>query len=178
MNKQNFPLENVKEIESAELKIKVRNIDALAVMFAQKNKEKELMKKINIDTKAGQAYSSQKITIIPIAPCQWIVEGDKKNVEEIKQKIKGLGYMSEQSASRACVRITGQKAQEFMSRGCMLDLHPSVVKKGYCAQTIMAQIGTTIHIVDEKPEFDIYIYAGFAESFWKWIDETAKQFIV
>ena len=173
------PLENMKEIKHKNLNVEIRELTGLAIVFAQKGQEKKLMEQIGGNANAGQASIAKGMTIIPLAPEQWmIVSKTEKTIDEVNRQIENIGYLSQQSASRVCVRVSGPLALEFMSRGCQLDLHPSVISLGYCAQTIMAQVGTTIHFVDDKPSFDIYVYAGFAQSFWKWIEETAKQFIV
>jgi len=72
--------------------------------------------------------------------------------------------------------LVGALARDLMARGCRLDLHASVARKGFCAQTQMAQVGVLIHQVSDAPAYDLYVYSGFARSFWHWLTETAAQF--
>ena len=92
------------------------------------------------------------------------------------KKAKGLGYVSDQGDARVCFRVSGQQARELMSRGCRLDLHPSVTGPGFCAQTNMAQVGVLIHQVDDAPTYDLFVYSGFASAFYDWLAHTAGQF--
>lgn len=164
----------------SEVTLAVTKIPALVQLFAKKGQEDALAKKLKIATAPGWASDTAQFTALPIAPNQWILVSNKVMgpafADEISSKIGSLGYVSEQSESRARIRISGCKARELMSRGCRLDLHSSVVSKGFCAQTVMAQIGVLLHIVEDEPVYELYVYSGFARSFWHWLTETAQQF--
>lgn len=166
--------------DNADLSISVRKLPALIQLFAKKEHEAELCKKLNFQTSAGMGADTDRFTALPIAPRQWIlISKDAKALDfsrMIAQEIIEHGYVSEQSDSRVCIRISGKYAREFLSRGCRLDLHPSVASPGFCAQTPIAQIGVLLHQVDAFPTYDLYLYSGFARSFWHWLGDTAKQF--
>ena len=183
--KKNHPLGDIVHSpnalsERADVTLSVVNIPALIQVFAKKNQVDALAKKLGIITKPGQAGDANAFTALPVGPGQWILVSKDKNCSDfgawIAEIIDRLGYVSEQSDSRIRIRISGVKAHDVMMRGCRLDLHSSVVSKGFCAQTIMAQIGVLIHLVDDAPVYDLYIYSGFARSFWHWLTETANQF--
>lgn len=162
------------------LTIEICDVPGFINLFAKKGKEAELRKKLGIDATPGEAVQKRDFISLPLSPGQWAFVSLKDKGpgfgEAVQRKVKGLGYVSEQSESRVRIRISGKYARELMSRGCRLDLHSSVISKGFCAQTIMAQVGILIHLVDDDPVFDLYVYSGFARSFWHWLDETAKQF--
>lgn len=166
--------------DNADLCISVRKVPALIQLFAKKEHEAELCKKLNFQTSAGMGAETDRFTALPIAPRQWIlVSKDEKALEfshTIAQEIIEHGYVSEQSDSRICIKISGKYARELLSRGCRLDLHPSVESPGFCAQTPIAQIGVLLHQIDALPTYDLYLYSGFARSFWHWLNDTAKQF--
>lgn len=166
--------------DNSDLCISVRKLPALIQLFAKKDCEAELCKKLNFQTSAGMGAETDRFTALPIAPRQWIlVSKDEKAPDfsrSIAQEIIEHGYVSEQSDSRVCIRISGKYARELLSRGCRLDLHPSVASPGFCAQTPIAQISVLLHQVDALPTYDLYLYSGFARSFWHWLSDTAKQF--
>lgn len=183
--KSTHPLGDLDDLKNnvsgeSEVTLAVTKIPALVQLFAKKGQEDALAKKLKIAMVARQASDVSGFTALPLAPNQWILVSKKKVgpafADEISKKIGNLGYVSEQSESRIRIRISGQKARELMSRGCRLDLHSSVVSKGYCAQTVMAQIGVLLHIVEDEPVYELYVYSGFARSFWHWLTETAQQF--
>ncbi len=162
------------------VKLTVRSDFAMVQLFAKNGMAGELARILDIVSGPGQASFTASFTAFPLSPGQWMLvseayEGDDFGQETAK-KIAGLGYLSEQSDSRVCIRVSGLNARDLMSRGCRLDLHQNVTAKGFCAQTQMAQVGVLIHQVSDAPAYDLYVYAGFARSFWHWLTETAAQF--
>ena len=170
----------VRSQEGAPVRIELVEFGSLVQLFAKKGKEGAVMKKLGFETEAGKGMSAKDITYLPMAPGQWLVVADKKKSpafsDELAKAVKGIGHVSEQSASRIRIRISGEKARDLMARGCRLDLHASASGAGFTAQTVMAQVGVTIYQKSNKPEYDLYVYSGFARSFWHWLTHTAEQF--
>ena len=166
--------------KDAPIRIELVEFGSLVQLFAKKGKEAAVMKKLGFETEAGKGMSAKGITYLPMAPNQWLGVADKKKSpafgEELAKTIAGIGHVSEQSASRIRIRISGENARDLMARGCRLDLHPSQAGAGFTAQTVMAQVGVTIYQKSNKPEYDLYVYSGFARSFWHWLTHTAEQF--
>ncbi len=160
--------------------LQVRPDFAMVQVFAKTGKAGELAQKLDIVSDPGKAGDTSSFAALPLSPGQWMLIADNANAntfgQEITEQISGLGYVSEQSDARICIRVSGPNARDLMARGCRLDLHPSVTAKGFCAQTQMAQVGVLIHQVSDEPAYDLYVYAGFARSFWHWLTETAAQF--
>lgn len=180
--KNTHPLGNIENAspEISGVTLEVKTIPALVQLFAKKGQGSALEKKLKLATVSGYVSQTPEFTAFPFAPDQWILVSKKDTgsafADQISKSIASIGYVSEQSESRVCIRISGPKAIELMSRGCQLDLHPNVASAGYCAQTTMAQIGVLLHVVDDEPIYELYIYSGFARSFWHWLTETAQQF--
>ena len=153
----------------------------LVQIFARNGQGAAVAKKLKISADPGQATVSKDMTALPLTTGQWILVGNAIGRKEeftrsIAKKLGKLGFVSEQGDSRVCFRISGPKARELMSRGCRLDLHPSVVSQGFCAQTNMAQVGVLIHQSNDDPTYELYVYSGFARSFHQWLSHTAEQF--
>ncbi len=168
--------------DKGSLNIEIVDDLALLQLFAKKGKGQELAKLLKIEASAGNAAATEGFVALPLAPDQWMlvasVSADGSFHQSIAEKIAGIGYVSEQSDSRVCFRISGRHARDLMSRGCRIDLHPGVTSSGFCAQTNMAQVGVLLHQLDETPVYDLYVYSGFARSFRNWLEHTALQFVV
>ena len=152
---------------------------SMAQLFAKKGAEEKLAKKLKIGSKPSSATVLKDFTALPLSPGQWMLidpSGRDNFGDQMASKVKNIGHVSNQSDARVGFRVSGDQARELMSRGCRLDLHPSVAKKGFCAQTTMAQVGVLIHQVDDDPTYDLYVYAGFAGAFYDWLTHTAAQF--
>ena len=170
----------VRSQEGAPVRIELAEFGSLVQLFAKKGKEDVVMQQLGFETEAGKGMSGEGITYLPMAPGQWLVVADSKESptfgDELAKSIAGIGHVSEQSASRVRIRISGENARDLMARGCRLDLHSSVAGAGFTAQTVMAQVGVTIYLKSNEPVYDLYVYSGFARSFWHWLTHTAEQF--
>ena len=150
-----------------------------AQLFARNGEADKLAKKLKVGTAPGLATVGKDFTAIPLSPGQWMMvdhKGQSGFAHDISAKVKKLGYVSQQSDARVRLRVSGPQARELMSRGCRLDLHGDIAGAGFCAQTIMAQVGTLLHQVDDAPSYDLYVYSGFARSFYHWLTHSAEQF--
>jgi len=112
---------------------------AITQVFAKKGKTAAVAKKLGISDKPGVASMQEDLTALPLSPGQWMLfadtgaDGSFKRL--IEQKISKIAYTSEQSHSRAVIRISGPKTLDVLVKECRLDLHPSVAGVGFCAQT-------------------------------------------
>jgi len=163
----------------AAITIYIRPLPVCAQLFASKGNESKLASKLKLKSTPGLATDTKSFTALPLSPGQWMLMGKAKSPDfarEMAKKTKGLGYISQQADSRICLRVSGPMARQLMARGCRLDLHASNTGAGFCAQTNMAQIGVIIHQLDDHPTYDLYLYSGFARSFFHWLSHTAEQF--
>jgi methylglutamate dehydrogenase subunit D len=175
------PLGDIRKFDAGSgVQLTVRSNFAMVQLFAKTGKAGDLARKMGIVSGPGKAHVAKSFTAFPLSPGQWILvsEGSRENTFgwEISKKIAGIGHVSEQGDARVCIRVSGPNSRDLMSRGCRLDLHQSVAAQDFCAQTQMAQIGVLIHQISDEPAYDLYVYAGFARSFWHWLTETAAQF--
>lgn len=166
--------------DRAGLKIVDRHNLAIVQLFAKKGKSAAVEKKLKIKSIPAMATDTGGFTALPLSPGQWMLVasngGDGSFGSDIAKKVAGLGYVSEQSQGRVCLRLSGERIAEFMERACRLDLHPSVAKRGYCAQTQMAQMGVLMHMVDDSPTYDLFVLSGFAMDFADWIIHTGLKY--
>lgn len=153
---------------------------AIAQVFAKKGKTAAVAKKLGISAEPCVATSHEDYTALPLSPGQWMLfatTGADGSFQRLLEKQIGKnGYVSEQSHSRAVIRISGARVLDVLSKECRLDLHPSVADVGFCAQTTMAGVGVLMHKIDDSPTFDLIVFAGFADSFWHWIAQASAEY--
>ena len=179
-----FPLDGVAELPPSD-RIELSIVPGLAVvqLFARNGKNPKVCKRLAIGGEPGRATIHDEFTALPLSPGQWLLLSDESAHDGglaayIAGRIETRGYVSEQSDSRVCIRLSGAMARRVMAKGCRLDLHPGIVGPGFCAQTVMAQVGVVLYQVDELPTYDLLVYSGFARSFWDWIRDAAVEFSV
>jgi heterotetrameric sarcosine oxidase gamma subunit len=153
---------------------------ALCQLMARKGQAARLAELFGIAGQPGRATVTERFTACPLSPGQWLlIASDGRDgafARAMAERAAGLGYVSEQSHGRQAIRVAGRRARELMAKGCRLDLHPRVSAPAFCAQTQMAQIGVTILQVDDRPTYDLFVFAGFAEAFWHWLTEAAAEY--
>jgi len=153
---------------------------AIAQVFAKKGKTAVVAKKLGISAEPCVATEIEDYTALPLSPGQWMLfatSGADGWFQRLLEKQLGkIGCVSEQSHSRAIIRINGDKCLDVLAKECRLDLHPSAADVGFCAQTTMAGIGVMMHKLDDSPTFDLIVFAGFADSFWHWIVQASAEF--
>ena len=171
-----------KETSRADVILRDRRGLGIAQIFAKKGKTAALAKKLGISAKPRTATVLEDYTALPLSPGQWMLFADGGADGSFKQmleeRIGKIGYVSEQSHSRAIIRISGRKCLDVLAKECRLDLHGDVATTGFCAQTNMAKIGVLMHKVDDAPTFDLVVFAGFADSFWHWIRQASAEYNV
>ena len=166
----------IKGVGKPNLKLDIHQSPCCVQVFAAKGKQNQVSKKLGVSAKPAEAKKCKSFTSMPIAPGQWMLVAhkyDSKFAQKIKREVEGIGYVSQQDNSRTGVRVSGEKTFELMERLCRLNLRKT--KKDFFASTPIGQINALIHHTKNKT-FDIYIHAGFGQSFWETITHTASQF--
>ena len=177
-----YPLDGLLEGAPADAAVTIIDRRGLAIvqLMAVKGQSEALAKKLCIAGDPGKATLTESFTALPLSPGQWLlVAGEGRDggfARDIASRVEGLGYVSDQSHGRTCLRVAGPKSRDLMRKGCRLDLHPRVASPGFCAQTPIAQIGTLIHQIDDAPTYDLYLYPGLAKSFLRWLEEAAAEY--
>lgn len=165
--------------DAAPVKIEVYARTVCAQLFASNGNAAKLASKLAIKDAPGQAATTRNFAALPLSPGQWLAVAKNPAVQlatKLAKSAKGLGHASDQSDSRVCFRVSGPMARQLMSRGCRLDLNSPQAQAGFCAQTVMAQVGVLLHQLDDSPSYELYVYSGFARSFCDWLCHAAAQF--
>jgi len=120
------------------------------------------------------------LALIGTAPGQWLAvaedESSRQMLEALAKQLVGHAAITEQSDSKAVIRISGARARDVMAKGCSLDLHSRVFKPGDAATTAVALIDCQLWQIDDAPSYDLAVPSSFAESFWSWLAASAAEF--
>jgi sarcosine oxidase subunit gamma len=153
---------------------------SLVQVMALQAKEQAVAARLGLDPAPGKASETEPGAALWLAPGTWMVvaEGldDGALHESLRERLPGLAAVVDQSHGRTVLRLSGRRARDVLAKGCRLDLHPCVFQPGVCAQTAIAQIGVLLHQVDERPTYDLYVAAGYAQDFLGWLTATAMEF--
>ena len=96
-------------------------------------------------------------------------------MRDLKETLKGLASVSEQSHGRVIFRVAGPKARAVLAKGTPVDLHASVFAVGSSAVTQMAHVG--VHLVRTGDDaFELSVFRGFSANFWDWLTTMSEEF--
>jgi len=114
--------------------------------------------------------------ILAIAPGRLLVESrDPRLAERLAEQIgPELGAVTDLSHARIAIRVSGPKAAWVLAKGLALDLDPAAFPPMKVAQSAIHEVGVIVRRLSAD-SFDLYVYRGFALSFWEWLTEAAAE---
>jgi methylglutamate dehydrogenase subunit D len=114
--------------------------------------------------------------ILATAPGRLLVESrDQRLAERLAEQIgPELGAVTDLSHARIAIRVSGPKAAWVLAKGLAIDLHPAAFPPMKVAQSAIHEVGVVVRRLGPD-SFDLYVYRGFALSFWEWLTEAAAE---
>jgi sarcosine oxidase subunit gamma len=97
-------------------------------------------------------------------------------VADIANACGSAASVVDQSAGKAVLRVSGDRARDVLAKGCRVDLHPRVFGPGSSAVTPIGHIQVVISQVDATPRFDVIVPSTLAEDFLEWLCLSAAEF--
>lgn len=115
-------------------------------------------------------------------PGQWLAIAAEDAVPDgdiealLTPHLVGLAAVCEQSDGRLVVEVAGTRARELLAKGIPVDLHPRAFAPGDVALSVASHIAVQLWQVDEAPTFHLAVPRSFADSFRRWLGESAAEF--
>lgn len=116
-----------------------------------------------------------------LGPDEWLIlaaPGRQRDLEGLLRTAIGdsPGAVTDVSAQRTALSLSGPAARETLARGCAIDLDPRVAPAGTCVQTLLARAGVTIVVRDERAaEFLLLVRASFAQYLAAWLVDACTE---
>ena len=106
-----------------------------------------------------------------LGPDEWVILGPPhagaEIVAELEGTLEGLHRsIVDVSANRVALEISGPQAKEILSKGCSIDLHPSMWAPGMCAQTMLGKAQVVLH--ERADTTGIAVRTSFANYLIDW----------
>jgi sarcosine oxidase subunit gamma len=120
------------------------------------------------------------VSFVGYGPGQWLavsetLAGDAL-ARDLKQRLKGLASVSDQSGGRTVLRLSGPRAREVLAKGLPIDLHPRAFGPGSAATSTISLMGVQLWQVDGAPTYDIALFRSLSASFWRWLTASEAEF--
>ncbi|MDX1593829.1 MAG: sarcosine oxidase subunit gamma family protein [Gammaproteobacteria bacterium] len=130
----------------------------------------------NTVARAGEA------TLFWLAPDEWLVMTppgrQEALVDALEAALEGqFSSVVEVTGYYTTVAVGGPRAADLLAKGCTLDLHPSVLGYGRCAQTLLAKATVLLWPVDETPPaYRLLVRRSFADYLGRWLNDAVREF--
>ncbi len=121
------------------------------------------------------------VTALWLGPDEWLLVGDTTANSDLEGRLRAAlqgkdAAVTEVSAARAVIELTGPKAREVLAKGCALDLHPRAFGPGQCAQTLLAKAEILIQQTGEAPAYRIFVRPSFAAYLVAWLMDAMREY--
>lgn len=125
---------------------------------------------------APHVVSNKGVSAVWSGPDQWLLVASSSNGRDLERELQGplegLAAVTDQSDSRAAVKVSGPNAAHVLAKGVPIDLHPKAFKPGDAAITHASHIGVTIWRPTDGDGFILTCASSYAGSFWHWLTES------
>ncbi|MER6252979.1 sarcosine oxidase subunit gamma family protein [Streptomyces sp. NPDC001584] len=124
-----------------------------------------------------------ELTAVWLGPDEWLVVGPAGSQRDLESRIRAASddepvAVTDVSAQRTTLLVTGPRARDLLAHGCPLDLHPRVFGAGCCAQTTLARTQIVLVARDEpKAGFWVLVRSSFAGYLTDWLLDAAAEHI-
>ncbi len=132
---------------------------------------------LTVPNRPGQAAVSDKGTLMVVAPGRYLLTSDSSGISErLAEQIDAEhGVITDLSHARAGIRLSGRHAADVLNKGFAIDLDIRKFPAHSVAQTTFHHVGLTLHRVEEH-SFDLFVFRGFAVSFWESLTDAALEY--
>lgn len=126
--------------------------------------------------RADSSSGGPEGAILALGAGRLLVESrDPRLAEHLAVQIgPDLGAVTDLSHARVAIRVSGPRAAWVLAKGLALDLHPGAFPPLTVAQSAIHEVGVIVRRLSAE-SFDLYVYRGFALSFWDWLTEAAAE---
>jgi sarcosine oxidase, subunit gamma len=122
------------------------------------------------------------LTAIWMGPDEWLITAGTRSAATLETELRTAvsedgGAAIDVSAQRTTLRLSGPDARDVLAKGCSLDLHPRMFRKGTAAQTMLGlAVVVLIALDDDGTDYGILVRSSFARYLADWLIDAAEEF--
>jgi sarcosine oxidase subunit gamma len=136
---------------------------------------------VELPTTPSTYVSDGTLTAMWMGPDEWLITAGTRSAATLETELRAAvgedGAAIDVSAQRTTLRLSGPDAREVLAKGCSLDLHPKVFRKGTAAQTMLGLAGVVLIALDDAgTDYRILVRSSFARYLADWLIDAAEEF--
>ncbi|MDF3146157.1 MULTISPECIES: sarcosine oxidase subunit gamma family protein [unclassified Streptomyces] len=124
-----------------------------------------------------------ELTALWLGPDEWLLVGPPGSERDLESRIREAAgdetvSVTDVSAQRTTLLVTGPRAHDLLAHGCPLDLHPRAFGAGRCAQTTLGRTQVVLVARDEpRAGFWVLVRSTFAGYLADWLLDAATEYL-
>ena len=109
--------------------------------------------------------------VLWLGPDEWLILLPAGTGTDLMTALAGESVgLTDVSAQRTALRLTGPGVGDLLAQGCAIDLHPRVTPAGSCLQTLLAQTGVILVVHDdEASDVLVLVRSSYAQYLAGWL---------
>jgi sarcosine oxidase, subunit gamma len=137
---------------------------------------------LELPTTPSTYVGDDTLTAIWMGPDEWLITSASRSAAELETQLRAAvaehgGAAIDVSAQRTTLRLSGPDARDVLAKGCSLDLHPTVFRRGTAAQTMLGLAGVVLIALDDAgTDYRILVRSSFARYLADWLIDAAEEF--
>ncbi|MFI7412810.1 sarcosine oxidase subunit gamma [Streptomyces sp. NPDC049627] len=122
-------------------------------------------------------------TALWLGPDEWLLVAPPGSERDLESRIREAAgdepvSVTDVSAQRTTLLVSGPRAHDLLAHGCALDLHPRVFGAGRCAQTTLGRAQVVLVARDDpRAGFWVLVRSTFAGYLADWLLDAATEYV-
>jgi sarcosine oxidase subunit gamma len=115
-----------------------------------------------------------------LGPDEWLVVDRPDHGDDIAASLRSAlsgtrKSVTDVSAARTVIEISGADARVVLAKGCPLDVHAGAFAPPQCAQTLLAKARVLIQCTEATPTYRLFVLGSFAAYLAEWLTDAAAE---
>ncbi|MFF3490090.1 sarcosine oxidase subunit gamma [Streptomyces sp. NPDC002795] len=131
---------------------------------------------------AGRAHLDAAVEALWLGPDEWLLVAPAGRAEELTAGLRSaigeeFATVTDTSAQRTVLALSGPLLPDVLSQGCALDLAPDKAGVGACRTTLLAQAGVTLVVREAGPRVvSLLVRSSFAGYLAAWLADACTEY--
>ena len=176
--------QNFTNINNEEFDLVLTNAGLVNIINLRGNQRSSTFRKIvqssfniKIPNKTGSLETNDGKHILQVSPDEWIILSNSNEIDhqvlDLEKKLKKSHYaLTNLTDQYQVINLSGEKSRWVLSKGCSIDLDPSVFGPKTCCQTTLSLTDITLCCIS-KNSFILFFRNSFANYFLDWIEDAS-----
>ena len=117
-----------------------------------------------------------------LGPDEWLIVAGPGEATGLSAALRAAigdthGTLTDVSAQRTTLDLTGPLTRDILARGCAIDLHPQVSPPGTCVQTLLARTGIVLQVrAGDTAAVRLLVRSSFAGYLAAWLADACAEY--